>query len=89
MGFWWPFLAAQADGPDSRIGIILCFSGPFVLWAGIAAVPAGRRLLVTAKPEKLHPALCALGFPLAIGAVLPMAWLLLVFTYGLFAFPHR
>jgi hypothetical protein len=87
VGFWWPFLAAQADGPDSRIGFVCILTGPFVVFAGIRAIFACRKLIIVAKPpEKLPPALCALGFLLAAGSVLPMAWLLFVFIYGMFAF---
>jgi hypothetical protein len=85
VGFWWPFLEANfgPDSRDSRIGIVVVFTGPFVLAAGIRSVFACRRLLTTEEPCKAPTALVATGFALTTGAVLPVLWLLFVLVSAL------
>lgn len=82
VGFWWPIAAANfgPDAPDSRLGALTLFTGPFVMAAGVRAVFACRRLLRAETREEIPPVLRALGLFLTLGAVLPTVWLLFVFV---------
>jgi hypothetical protein len=79
VGFWWPFfLANSSSDSDSRVGMVMLFTSPFLLAAANRSIFAYRRLIIVSRrPEEegLKPEV-AIGFIFTIGAVLPAAWML-------------
>lgn len=81
MGYWIPCWAPQKDDPDSRIGIIVIYTGPFVIAAGVRSIFACRRLYIETKTSdgQSNP-IRVLGLVLTVGTVLPAAWLMFLFV---------
>jgi cytochrome c oxidase assembly factor CtaG len=91
VGFWWPMVASNIgpESNDSRLGMFIMFTGPFVLAAGIRAIFACRRLFIVSRSfDQNAPSLKLLlgvGVMLTVGTVLPAAWILFVFTLAFLA----
>lgn len=84
VGFWWPFFEANfgPDSADSRIGIVIVFTGPFVIAAAVRSAFAFRRFLVAREHQKPPVVLIAAAFALTTGAVIPALYLLFILLYA-------
>ena len=89
VGFWWPMFMANfgPDATESRLGMVILFTGPFVLAAGIRSVFACRRLFFLSRGADRETAglrlSLAFGVLFTIGATLPAVWVLFVFTFSI------